>query len=277
MRLHVFSFNAKCTSGTGQRFCRLPQPECPRLRRSECSVERYESRALTRPNSKLEIYFADVLTYLVTRSSNPITVTYQAPEAFDQTPKKCHSTNVSATEPKSMFTINITSPAFYSRLIHYTSFAEALREEILQEELRNRTGWCSDHGALSRLLDQVSSQAPKSDRTLSPWTKGLLWIANSVRVKPANMSYPWPAILSPTASASPAPQSLGRKREREDCLPFDELYLRTESSSRAGELLATEIEIMFAERFALGSSSLLALEAMTVAAVACYVAFLILT
>ncbi|KAL0259753.1 hypothetical protein SLS55_005493 [Diplodia seriata] len=100
--------------------------------------------------SHLESFFRRYLRYLVSHTDQPIRVSYTPAPGLGET-EEILSSSAKEDQSSNSLDINVTSPAFYSRFVHYYHTSEALDRESLFTDEKNKTAWISNPQALKLL------------------------------------------------------------------------------------------------------------------------------
>ena len=202
----------------------------------------------------IESYFQDFLRHRVEHSSSPMVVTYIP--ALRNSGKVMNFSSPDAQlvpSEASRLEIKVLTPAFYSRLVHYVDFREALIAEALSPPEENHTLDTSDLSVLTTLLDQpLKSAISKSDSTSDPRRASKCWkwsLLSAVRPLPPAQSYP--------SGASPVKQMARGEACRRALSPLDNFVSSTGSAAYAHRYRQTLIELFLSEYIAFGSCSLL--------------------
>lgn len=135
----------------------------------------------------LESYFRRWLSFLVVNCDSPVKVVYRPAPGLGSSVELC-SQYGSDTRPQ--MEIDVTSPAFYTRFVHYAHSTEAFDREFLCTDNRNRTITVSDPRLLTLVFapeDQHLADGSHVDGML----ESLRWaFLRNVRCPPASGAYP---------------------------------------------------------------------------------------
>jgi hypothetical protein len=194
--------------------------------------------------SALETIFRRYLEYLVDVSPEFFQINYQTaiPEISQQvittTTRRVREENIK------MLDIDIITPAFYSRFVHYAHTTEALDRECLFTDEKNRTLWISQPEHLSRLLPRQS----RNEKTKAAVKRGFLselrWkLMRKLRCPPAEPAY----VITPKSTTV----------EIDDIrtLPysdFDRFVRGDDGTLYAGDYRRMVTKVFLAQRFMLG-------------------------
>lgn len=167
---------------------------------------------------------------------------------------------------KKDFAIRITTPAFFSRFVHYAHTLEALDREGMTASPLNRTVEIDNMILLSRMIkDQprfASEASPKVERAigLSPSiVERWRWrILQALRCPVAEQAYPFNHILRPPGSSAPVSSDMATRKPEfaiTDIRTFGlsalDRYMQGKEAM-AGSYRRAVTRLFVAERFALG-------------------------
>jgi DUF1365 family protein len=203
-------------------------------------------RRATHLEKDLEPFFAAFLADLVQRSESPLKVTYHA--ACNRTSSLRFSSPVEATGERPHLQFHVLSPAFYSRLIHYTRFSEALDHECLFTDSKNSTLWISDPSLLT-LLAPSRVVYSTAHRSLNPILAIKWQLLRLLHAAPPAQAYPDP-------SNPPSDPAYRRQDIRPSRLSDLDLFVQS-SCTRQTTYCNTSIRQTLADRFCGGFQGLL--------------------
>ncbi len=161
--------------------------------------------------------------------------------------------------------IRVLAPAFYSRLVHYSSLAEAIDRECVFTDEKNRTLWISRPQVLPRLLSRRKSTDAKTEamsKTNRSHLEEIRWeVMKKLRCPP-----PQPAYFA---------HPIGLSHDVKDIRPqsYSELdaYVRNgESRVNTGEYRKIVTKLFLAQKLCLGFSEVIDLLALILRALLCY-------
>jgi len=141
----------------------------------------------------LESYFRQYLTHLVECSAVPLSVAYNAAPGITSS-CRLDSAHEGLHGPlKDVLEVSISSPAFYSRFIHYDGAAEALDREFSSAEMKNRTILVVNARLLTALYASETkciSELALSESFLT-WSDVIRWhLLRRLRCPPTAVAYP---------------------------------------------------------------------------------------
>jgi hypothetical protein len=152
--------------------------------------------------STMESFFYPLMKSLIEASDEAVGVSYD-PGISSRSKSAIASPMASKLNGATRSTeIRILSPIFFSRFIHYTSIYEALAQESLAADERNRTVLVSDHDALETLLSSEASVAGAA-RNLGTLDRCRWTLLEWLRCSPPQPTY-FQAQSAPGQSASPS-------------------------------------------------------------------------
>lgn len=208
------------------------------------------ARPITSEETHLEVCFRSYLTEIVHRTAKPLRVIYE-PVHSEGTEIVLYSPGYTYEEAhQRTLTLKVVSPAFYARIVHYTSVQEGIEKEALARDGKNRTA------SLDRtdLLDDLFSNPESHNSITNPLTRldpleRLKWgFLQRLRCQPPPVSYPEQQHLTPP-KPSPASQ-------------LSDLDVHVLDNCDAADTSAYRrilTELFLAQRFALGMPVVLTL------------------
>ena len=200
-------------------------------------------------NSILERYFQRYLEYLVKHASHPLSIAYKPPSGMGI--KRAFKTIERNTDEQiTDVQLNVLTPAFYSRFVHYAHTSEAFDRECLCSDDLNRTLWISNPAVLPNLLDEGKSNIYErpEDRQIEGehFLESLRWaMLRKLRCSPPVASYPANQPQNPSISKQDI-RSIPYSR-------FDTYVRRNFNDSWIYRRTATRL--FLAQRFAYGFES----------------------
>ena len=141
--------------------------------------------------SALQKIFKGYLDHLVNTSSEPIQINYQT--AIPDVPDQVITSDQSSGRDRNVkkLDIHVTTPAFYSRFVHYAHTSEALDRECLFTDEKNRTLWISQPELLPLLLPKQSRDKNIEMAAKRSFLAELRWkLMKRLRCQPAEPAYP---------------------------------------------------------------------------------------
>ncbi|KAF2683104.1 DUF1365-domain-containing protein [Lentithecium fluviatile CBS 122367] len=224
-------------------------------------------RAPTPTEVTLQKIFQEYLKYLVNTVPEPFSLNYQTaipdnPHQTITTPHQCdRDRNVNNLD------IRITTPAFYSRFVHYAHTSEAFDRECLFTDGKNRTLWISQPELLPLLLPKSGSGDTHTNTSNEKAERGhldeLRWtILRKLRCPPAEPAY----VVTPKSDTF----DIGDIRT----MQYSELdhFMRGPGGRAfARDYRRMVTNIFLAQRFALGFMEVIDLLDFGVRAVLCWV------
>jgi hypothetical protein len=175
--------------------------------------------------------------------------------------------NPDPNRPQKNLEIRVLTPAFYSRLVHYTYISEAIDRECIFTDERNRTLWMCRPQLLPLLLSSRSS-IRLDDKHAPPVGRSSLnelrwWLLKKLRCPPADPAY------------SATPQNSAVNVDDIRARPYAELdrYVRgTFEQQYACEYRRTVTKLFLAQRFCFGFTEVVGLADLVTRVLLCYVA-----
>lgn len=139
----------------------------------------------------IENLFRQYLAVQIRKSTKPISVVYKSAPGLAVQPKHLCRQMKDFPESTTDIEVEVLTPAFYSRLVHYHSVREAIREEALCTDPRNRTLFVSDPTRLSIIFDEaMNPRKPRFDDLHVLGLDRLRWeILRMLRCNPAAQSF----------------------------------------------------------------------------------------
>lgn len=161
--------------------------------------------------------------------------------------------------------MRILTPEFYTRMVHYTSLAEAIDRECIFTDEKNRTLWlCRPHLLPPLLPDR--SPSPNEDNSLPRNGRGFLdelrWtILRKLRCAPADPAY----SMTPKSSSFHVDDIRSRPYSE-----IDQHVRRFSSATMASEYRRTVSKTFFAQRYCFGFVEAVTLLDLCVRVVLCF-------
>ena len=149
-------------------------------------------RSYTDDEKLLEAFFRAFLTNAINKSSRPLRVVYEPAHRGDAE-VVLYSPNFTYEEDHGRtLSFKVTSPAFYSRFVHYGSAQEAVEQECLAVDEKNRTAYLERPELLQSLLDAIDEQHESHQQSIRQTALSRLrWaLLRRLRCPPAAASYP---------------------------------------------------------------------------------------
>ncbi|OJD34803.1 dna-binding wrky domain-containing protein [Diplodia corticola] len=138
----------------------------------------------------LESFFRRYLDYLVSRTDQSVRVSYTPAPGLGE-PHEFFSSSAKEDQSSKSLEINVTSPAFYSRFVHYYHTSEALDRESLFADEKNKTAWISNPQALKLLPLNRPRYVEPPQLKFSRARSAIGWhLLRRLRCPPAAPSYP---------------------------------------------------------------------------------------
>jgi len=152
-------------------------------------------RTYTTDERVLETYFRGFLQHSVEQSKHALRVEYRPAHAIDDG-STMYSPNFTFKEDReSISTLEVLSPAFYSRFVHYAHTKEAFDRECLTTDVKNRTISIGNAHLLSHILGQGGPDKNGS----RGFIESLRWnVLKRLRCPPAESSYPHNVAVDPS-------------------------------------------------------------------------------
>lgn len=171
--------------------------------------------------------------------------------------------------PQQDMEIGVLTPAFYSRLVHYTYTSEAIDRECVFTDVRNRTLWLCRPKLLSFLLSDRSSICIEGEN-MAPVKRSyfgeLRWmLLRKLRCPPPDPAY------------SVTPQSSNMQVDDIRSRPYSELdqFVRSHVGQKhAGKYRRAVTKLFLAQRFCFGFSEVIDLVDLLLRILLCYLAVL---
>jgi hypothetical protein len=200
--------------------------------------------------STLQNIFYDYLNHLVQQSPEALEVDCET--AISQVPKRKVTTKQQPGREENVKKLNlhISTPAFYSRFVHYAHTSEALDRECLFTDEKNRTLWISHPNILSNLLPKWERLRDESNLPVKrTFFDELRWtFLRKLRCPPPDPAY----VVTP--------KSTGFNVDDIRTLPYSELdkFVRDSESRQYAYLYRRMVtKIFLAQRFTLGSTEII--------------------
>ncbi|CAI6342409.1 unnamed protein product [Periconia digitata] len=224
-------------------------------------VETSIGRKPTSTESHIEEVFRDYLDHLVQNSSKPIELHYES--AIPNEPKTwiIRSTADPHVERRRL-DIRVTTPAFYSRLVHYAHISEAFDREHTFTDERNRTLWISRPEILFELCTGKPNDNKDQSRGRS-FIDELQWsLLRRLRCPPADAAYPV------------TPKRADMDIDDIRTLPFSDIdrFVR-DGKGYAGLYRRMVTKIFIAQRFALGFTEAVDVVDFAIRVLLCWVSY----
>ena len=218
---------------------------------------------LTFPSSILEKIFRLYLRHVVQKHPKPISVQYTAAEqssyCFIREEKFSNLLPPKDAESLETIRIQVLTPAFYSRFVHYRTMGEAIEAEFLIEPEHNQTAYVSDAALLDLLFNQEEVGRPGRRRmrtghfalSHSGWNL-LYWLRSS----PDAPSYP-PQLLPSSKAAALRARDSGSIAPANEPTPLDNFVRRHCSGQEQSQYRRAVTRLFLSKRIALGFVPLL--------------------
>ncbi|EKG12220.1 hypothetical protein MPH_10703 [Macrophomina phaseolina MS6] len=146
-------------------------------------------RRSTKIERDLESFFRRYLAHVVSQADGTIKISYTPAPGLGG-PQELLPLNTSNAKATDLLEIKVTSPAFYSRFVHYNHTAEALDRECLFTDERNRTVWISNPQVL-KMLSLQHREAIELPSGFDYFADSVGWqLLRFFRCPPAAPSYP---------------------------------------------------------------------------------------
>ena len=192
-------------------------------------------RSSTADEVILAAYFKDFLEDAIASSDSPLRLIYEpahreGEEIVMYSPKFTYE-----EDQKCTLTIQIVSPAFYSRFIHYGNAKEAFERECLATDEKNRSLRIAPPEALPIFLDAISKAGRPDPARKQSLRERLHWtILQRLRYPPPDVSYPTDAERKPTNNRYSGDSELDTfvKRRNMDGATYRRLVIKLFLASR---------------------------------------------
>jgi hypothetical protein len=210
--------------------------------------------------------FKSYLHELVNQAEVDFCITFKA--SIPNVPTDVIKThNPDPNRPQKNLEIRVLTPAFYSRLVHYTYISEAIDRECIFTDERNRTLWMCRPQLLPLLLSSRSS-IRLDNKDAPPVRRPSLdelrwWLLKKLRCPPADPAY------------SATPQNSAVHVDDIRARPYAELdrYVRgTFEQQYACEYRRMVTKLFLAQRFCFGFTEVVGLVDLVMRVLLCYVA-----
>lgn len=219
--------------------------------------------------SKLQEVFREYLQQLVNQTEYPFQIMFKN-SSDKNVPHFISTTRVPDHDrPRQYIEIRVLTPAFYSRLIHYTYTSEAIDRECIFTDERNRTLWLCRPKLLPLLLSEQSSVHIEDEETEPvgrSYLDELRWmLLRKLRCPPPDQAY----SMTPRSSAINVDDIRSR--------PYSELdrFVRSSKGQKfAGDYRRSVMKLFLAQRFCFGFSEIVSLLDLTIRLLLCYLAVL---
>lgn len=123
----------------------------------------------------------------------PLTVQYTAAPGIDSSCYIQSAHDQKPTADTSILNLNVTSPAFYSRLVHYACMRDVFEGEFLCAGQKNQTVHFDDISLLTQLFSSEGKKSVTVNRessSLLSWADTLRWdILRRLRCPPPDVAY----------------------------------------------------------------------------------------
>lgn len=206
--------------------------------------------------------FHDYLTHLVNSAQDDFRITLHT--TIPEIPKQ----NIDFTRPPRGEVVNeleirVLTPAFYSRIVHYTCTSEAFDRECIFTDEKNRTCWVSRPELLAQLLSQSTPASSKKTTRKSPPNE-LSWsLLKKLRCAPAEPAY------------NATPKSSEFRIEDIRAVKFSDMdtFVRSQQGhTSAGEYRRTVTKLFLAQRLFFGFPPFVSLFDWILRTILCYIA-----
>ncbi|KAG8625281.1 hypothetical protein KVT40_007032 [Elsinoe batatas] len=208
-------------------------------------------RRTTAEERIIEGCFSKYLKFLVDRSQFPIEVVYHPPGDIGESQRwRSPAANQTEEEVRSLV-INVTGPAFYSRMVHYPHLTEAFNREGFCTDEKNRTVLLSKPDVLDMLLAEDSKRPGiKRFNRVEKWQWNVL---KYTRCPPFAVSYE----EKQTAKSVPGMsiEDIGPPRLSQ----LDHFVMQRITADEAAEYRTLVTKTFLAQRYALGITPLVSL------------------
>lgn len=159
-----------------------------------------------------------------------------------------NSPKADTIDPAEELKIEITSPAFFSRLIHYSHISEAFDREGIFTDEKNRTISISSPKLLAKLLEHEANVSRDPPRSIFSLVESLRWtLFRHLRCPPAAQSYP--------TSSSSLPATTGIDIRAKPVSSLDR-FVRTHCAD-SWSYRRQGLRLFFAQRFTLGFTQII--------------------
>lgn len=162
--------------------------------------------------------------------------------------------------------IRVLTPAFYSRLVHYTDLSEAVDRECIFTDEKNRTLWICRPQLLPSLLPRRSSFKTDDQRLpviYRSYLDELRWrILRKLRCPPADPVY----SMTPTSSSFHIDDIRARPYSE-----LDNFVRKSKDCLYAGEYRRAATKLFLAQRYCFGFSDAISLVDLGFRALLCYI------
>ena len=198
-------------------------------------------RSYTDDEATLEQFFHEFLEHAVEHIDTPFRLEYQ-PAHADGRDIEMYSPGFTYEEDhKRTLTIQVLSPAFYSRFVHYAHAKEAFDREYLAADEKNRTLVIKNPSLLPILLDAIQKAVSQSKAQTQSTLSTLRWsLLSRLRCPPPSVAHP--------SNNSP-------EYEITDIRSFRDSELDSHAKTRSKESTVYRrivTKLFLAQRFALG-------------------------
>ena len=153
-------------------------------------VETSIGRVCTDDEKRLEIFFRAFLEHAVRHANRPLRLIYHAAHNEEEKIVLYSPSFTYEEDQQQALTLMVTSPALYSRFVHYAHAKEAFDRECLATDEKNRTLVIKNAGQLPVLVDaihRIGLKGPSEPNLLEQvrWS----WLRR-LRCPPSEASYP---------------------------------------------------------------------------------------
>ncbi len=199
-------------------------------------------REYTGDERQLESFFRAFLQDAVNCASESVTVAYRPAHSDDEEIVMYSPSFTYEEDHQRKIKLQVLSPAFYSRFVHYAHTKEAFDRECLATDEKNRTIAIENAKLLPTLLNAMRERT-KTKETRYNFAETIRWSwLQRLRCPPTNASYPHKDDSSSEYHISDI-RSFGESE-------LDSFAKRTGSDAAIYRRLVTKV--FFAQRFALG-------------------------
>jgi len=213
--------------------------------------------------------FSHYLTMLVDQTAVPFCITLKTSIPWSKTDRIITWGEDDANSRMKNIEIRVLTPAFYSRLVHYTYTSEAVDRECIFTDERNRTLWICRPQLLPLLLSERLPLWAKDKKVLAverSYLDETRWLLlKKLRCAPADPAYSV-TPKSPTSTVNdirPRPYS-----------ELDEFVRSVKGQQYAGEYRRAVTKLFLAQRFCFGYSEVVSLVDLILRVSLCYLAIL---
>ncbi|KAF2485269.1 hypothetical protein BDY17DRAFT_241670, partial [Neohortaea acidophila] len=206
-------------------------------------------RTYTDDERQLEGFFQAFLRHAVESSTDALQVIYHPAHSDGQEEVAMYSPGfIYEDDHKRKLTLRVSSPAFYSRFVHYAHVQEAFDRESLSTDEKNRTLIIENQALLPTLLKAIQTTEQQNAKLPTPTTlidRPRWSILKALRCPPSSPSYPNPTTTTTISDIRTLPQS-----------PLDTYIQQHQPAPEAGTYRRIATKLFLAQRFAFGIPAL---------------------